>query len=98
QDWQSALEVQHRRRSLFIAVGLYGQRRRIRDRRLRWRRQRPERRGLDPQLRAAEAVAALLFPAAALDALRKHLDLEDRPATDDIQRLHIRTGEGKVLR
>src|SRR5262245_60033934 len=41
---------------------------------------------------------SVLFPAAALDSLRKHLDLEHRPATDDIQRLHIRTGEGKVLR
>ena len=41
---------------------------------------------------------SVLFPAAALDSLRQHLDLENRPATHNIKRLHIRTGEGKVLR
>src|SRR6185503_7448209 len=40
---------------------------------------------------------SVLFPAAALDALRQHLDFEHRPATDHIQRLHVRPGEGKIL-
>src|SRR5512138_1461904 len=42
--------------------------------------------------------APALFPAAALDSLRQHLDLENSPATNNVQRLHILTGEGKVLR
>lgn len=39
-----------------------------------------------------------LFPAAGPDSLSQHLHLENCATTHYVQRLHIRTGEGEVLR
>ena len=57
EDRRAAVEVQHRRRRVLVALHLHGQRRAVRDRGVGRRRPRPTGRRFDSQLRAAEAVS-----------------------------------------
>ena len=58
QDRRAAVEVQHRRRRVLVAVGLHGQRRGVRDGGVGRRRARPARRRSRSELRAAEVAVA----------------------------------------
>ena len=55
QDRRAAVEVQHRRRRVLVAVDLHGERRAVRHGGVGRRRSRPARRRSDPELRAAAA-------------------------------------------